>query len=206
MFATASRLQPHDHGLGLIRVTAPTVPLSWVGPCASVFQLPFLGTRAHLSPLVRVCHNILAPDWRAAPYTHLQSDPPFPEVAPSLTSKILSHRTSRSQSHITTDEQSVLVSSPIWDFWPKIFFFQIYYLVFLGRPLWREVVSVYVAVSFQTVGPGTTQWNFFFRQLYHVVHEIQGRFLGVHCIESHAVSGRQFPLVSGGSKVMPPAG
>jgi hypothetical protein len=44
--------------------------------------------------------------------------------------------------------QYVLVSSPIWDFWPEILFFLFIYflkvtvLSYLGRPLWREVGSV----------------------------------------------------------------
>jgi hypothetical protein len=52
---------------------------------------------------------------------------------------------SKSKSHCgwRSASQYVLVSSPIWDFWPEIFFFlQSYCLVFLGRPLWREVGSV----------------------------------------------------------------
>jgi hypothetical protein len=52
---------------------------------------------------------------------------------------------SKSESESQYDRQSVsqyvLVSSPIWNFWPKIFF-RSYCLVFLGRPLWREVGSV----------------------------------------------------------------
>jgi hypothetical protein len=43
--------------------------------------------------------------------------------------------------------QYVLVSSPIWDFWPEILFFfcfslKVTVLSNLGRPLWREVGSV----------------------------------------------------------------
>jgi hypothetical protein len=37
--------------------------------------------------------------------------------------------------------QYVLVSSPILDFWPVIFFLQSFCLVFWGRPFWREVGS-----------------------------------------------------------------
>jgi hypothetical protein len=50
--------------------------------------------------------------------------------------------------------QYVLVSSPIWDFWPEIlfsFFWKVTVLSYLGRPLWREVGSVICqsAVSLQ---------------------------------------------------------
>jgi hypothetical protein len=40
--------------------------------------------------------------------------------------------------------QYVLVSSPIWDFWPEIyiFFLKVTVLSYLGCPLWREVGSV----------------------------------------------------------------
>jgi hypothetical protein len=49
-----------------------------------------------------------------------------------------------SQSHITTDGQSVLVSSPFWDSWPdfSVLYMTISVFVLLGRPLWREGGSV----------------------------------------------------------------
>jgi hypothetical protein len=61
------------------------------------------------------------------------------------------HLLKQSESELLYNWQSVsqyvLVSSPIWDFWPEIFFFWgggggSYCLVIWGRPLWREVGSV----------------------------------------------------------------
>jgi hypothetical protein len=51
---------------------------------------------------------------------------------------------SKSKSHYDwrSVSQYVLVSSPIWDIWPEIPPPPSYCLVFLGRPLWREVGSV----------------------------------------------------------------
>jgi hypothetical protein len=48
----------------------------------------------------------------------------FPYLYPSgkLPGLRLSQSQSQSQSYITTDSQSVLVSRLIWDFWPEIFF------------------------------------------------------------------------------------
>jgi hypothetical protein len=54
-------------------------------------------------------------------------------------SKSKSHYDWRSVSHSVS--QYVLVSSPIRDFWPGIFF-QSYCFVYLGHPLWREVGTV----------------------------------------------------------------
>jgi hypothetical protein len=57
------------------------------------------------------------------------------------------HSQSQSQSHFTTDgqsvSQSVLVSSPVRGSWPDIYFyFESYCPVYMGRPLWREDGSV----------------------------------------------------------------
>jgi hypothetical protein len=43
-----------------------------------------------------------------------------------------------SWSHVTTDSQYVLVSSPLWDLRPDILS-EIFWLVSVGLPLWREV-------------------------------------------------------------------
>jgi hypothetical protein len=54
---------------------------------------------------------------------------------------------SRSRSHIATDGQSVSKSwcrAPLWGSWSDVFLlFDIYGLVFVGRPLWREDGSVF---------------------------------------------------------------
>jgi hypothetical protein len=59
---------------------------------------------------------------------------------------VLSKSKSKSKSKSHCDwrsvSQYVLVSSPIWDFWPEIFFLKVTVLSFSGRPLWREVGSV----------------------------------------------------------------
>jgi hypothetical protein len=61
-------------------------------------------------------------------------------VVPSQESESESHYNWQSVSQSVS--QYVLVPSPIWDFWPEIFFFESYCLVIWWRPLWREVGSV----------------------------------------------------------------
>jgi hypothetical protein len=85
--------------------------VGWALCFCSPAALPWDCTpRAHLSPLVRVCQSILgnrsspvfvtvtsldrqtsilAPAWGAALYSHLQSDPPFPEVSSAVQPRLL---------------------------------------------------------------------------------------------------------------------